>query len=181
MTPAQIKNIHVAKNRIGMSDALYKIALHNVAHVTTSKDLTLQGYEDMMALMEDHGWRQCQPRSEPDAPLQFYPVTYWRDIVARRGTFANGRLLHKITELYELYARDPEHYSLGSLARTASSGRTDAPAKLSPREAHNLVELLKDKIAQAPRQSGTEALRPEVVPTPSSAVPEPEPSDALPF
>ncbi len=93
MTKAQITNIHIAKSKVQLSEAQYRLMLHNVAGVTSSKELTNASYEDCMAFLEDCGYRQIL-----DGQLQ--APDYWRRQVAKRGVYANGRLLHKILELH---------------------------------------------------------------------------------
>ena len=168
MTPAQIKNIHIAKSQVHMSDPQYRLLLANVAGVTTCKDLTNAAYEDCMAILEDMGYRQME-RESPDSPPQPAAPNYWRLKVAQRGTKANARLINKICTLYQEYLAaaalhgetrgvagsptDPPRleariYDLPGLVRRVSQDRTPVPDQLTPREAFNLIECLKSIFAR---------------------------------
>lgn len=145
MTPKQIKLIHIAVKNAGLDEAQYRVLLHNVAGVSSCKQLTQSGFEDVMATLED---------------LVDDGNRYWTRIVESRGRVANGRMTWKIGDLFdELQALDGR-YALAGLVDRVSSGRTREPAKLAPREAWNLIEQLKVMIARA-RQEHAAASAPK--------------------
>jgi hypothetical protein len=144
MTNAQIKNIHIAKSRVGLSEEMYRSGMEIIAGVRSSKLLDQPGYEACMAWMEDLGWVQV---------IENRPVMgYWRAKVG--SPYANTRLQFKVNELYAQYDAAVRHgagrlYPLVSLIGNATEHRTTDLRRLYPREAMNLIEMLKDKIAQA--------------------------------
>ena len=141
MTPDQIKHIHVASTKAGLNRAQYEMLLRNVAGVESCKALTNTGFEDCMATLEDMG----------------FPGTYWRDkIAARSNGLANARMVFKIAELYAEYlARLPNPdadsvYKLPGLIARGSHDRTRDARELTPREAWNLIESLKNILDRTP-------------------------------
>lgn len=149
MTNEQIKLIHVAARQVGLIDqdgdaARYRLMLSNVGGVESSKQLTNEGLEDCMALMEDMGFsmqreRQIERASFMGVKGSIRPQsTYWRDRVARRSRFANSRMVWKILELAK-----EQRYELAAMCRRTSEGRVDDPEQLTPREAWNLIEGFK--------------------------------------
>jgi hypothetical protein len=162
LTPAQIKNIHIAKSHVHLADEQYRLLLANVSGVSSSKQLTQAQYEDCMAVLEDMGYQQIID-GQPAAP------NYWRQKVATRATKANARLINKICTLYQEYLTasalhgetrgvagsptDPPRleariYDLAGLVRRVSQDRTPVPDQLTPREALNLIESLKAILAR---------------------------------
>lgn len=130
-TPLQIKLIHVAAREAGLGGAAnrerYQMLLRNVAEVESSKDLTQPGFEDVMAVMEDMGFADSH-----------HGGNYWRGRVSQRGMLCSSRMVHKI----EALARD-QRYALPPLCLRFSEHRTDQVGMLCPREAWNLIEMLK--------------------------------------
>ena len=57
ITARQTKLLHVAKRRIGLDDETYRLALVKIAGVTTSKDLTQEGFTAVMGMFEYCGFR----------------------------------------------------------------------------------------------------------------------------
>jgi hypothetical protein len=143
-TPQQLRIIHAAARHTGLIDAesdatRYRLLLKNVADVETSKALTQAGFEDVMAVMEDMGYRHHHAGE-----------TYWRDKVGARGSTCGERMLFKIEQLA---ARS--RYELTALVLRHSGNRTERAAELLPREAWNLIEMLK---AAAAREAPAPAL-----------------------
>jgi hypothetical protein len=66
-TPNQIRLIHVAASQVALSDAQYRMLLHNVADVETSKQLGNDTFEQVMAVLEGMGFdgRLRCPRVTP--------------------------------------------------------------------------------------------------------------------
>ena len=166
-TKLQITLIHVAASQAGLNKEQYRTLLKNVGGVESSKLLDQSGFEDCMAVIEDCGFRERNK-----------PANYWRQIVARRGTFCSPRMVRKIMALAE-----ESRYQVPSLCLRFSEHRADSPDQLHPREAWNLIEMLKASNAR-----NEESMLPFAAPTPSpssSSLP-PEPRfmpdpDDLPF
>lgn len=141
MTPAQTKLLHIAARQVGLNDRQYRMVLQNVAGVASSTSLTNTQFEQVMAVMEDRGFRQfCQSE------------TYWRDKSARHGSRTNER---QVQLLRELAAKQP--YPLGALVRKFSHGRTDQVEDLQPREAWALTEMLKKVVNRKGENDEAEA------------------------
>jgi phage gp16-like protein len=132
LTNLQLRTVHIAAKQVGLDDQSYRVLLRNVAGVASAKDLDNVTFEDVMATLEDLGYRD--PRKDGD---------YWRGKVARRGSQVNERMLRKIISLAER-----QRYRLSALCRQFSGGRTERPDKLTPREAWNLIEMLKSAISR---------------------------------
>jgi hypothetical protein len=158
MTPQQIKLIHIAAKQIGLDDRTYRLLLHNVAGVTTCKKLDNPGLENVMAVFEDLGFRDAEHDPE-----------YWRTKVKLRGSNAGERMVRKIRELV---TQTP--YKLSGLCTRFSHDRTATPEKLSPREAWNLIEMLKSAIHR------TTGVSPVAVPSPHCSE-QRSAHDAIPF
>jgi len=60
ITARQTKLLHVAKRQIGLDDETYRLALVKIAGVTTSKDLTQEGFTAMMGMFEYCGFRPLE-------------------------------------------------------------------------------------------------------------------------
>ena len=130
MTPLQIKLIHVAKRQVSMDEPQYRLLLLNVGGVETCKDLSKHGFESVMAVFEDMGFRSNTPGHGP---------TFYRDRF--KISKASPEMQHKIFELDAA-----SRYSLPGLCLRCSNLRTDAVGELTPREAWNLIEMLKASI-----------------------------------
>jgi hypothetical protein len=151
LQPKQLQLIHTAARQIGLiepgggGDARYRLLLQNVAGVESAKDLNNVTFEDVMAVLEDLGFSMARQRhidrggfmgiSGAAGPAV---STYWREKVAARGSRANERLVHKIRELAAT-----SRYPLSNLCMKFSNRRTEHPEKLKPREAFELIEMLK--------------------------------------
>jgi len=116
----------------GTNKARYVTLLRNVAGVESSADpkFSQAAFEDAMAIMESMGFRNG---GNP---------TYWQDRVTNRVGTGGSRMVFKIRKLHEQHDR----YPLESLCLRFSNQRTDQVTKLYPREAWNLIEMLKDAI-----------------------------------
>jgi len=139
-TTQQFRLIHVAARQAGLDDGLYRLVLRNVGGVKSSKELTQAGFEDVMAVFEDSGFREIGK-----------PPTYWRDKVSIRGVFCGERMARKITELAA-----EQGYALAGLCRRFSNDRVEGVDKLKPRQAWKLIEMLKavvDRNQQAASES----------------------------
>jgi hypothetical protein len=143
MTSLQTRLIHIAAKQVDLSDLQYRLLLKNVAGVDSSKMLTQAGFEDVMAVLEDMGFRDTA-----HAPARAARGDYWRGKVAVRGQQCGGRMVHKIRELAERQSK----YTLIGLCHLASQYRAADPEHLRPREAWNLIEMLKDVIKRTGNQ-----------------------------
>lgn len=54
---AALAKIHIARQQLGMDDATYRIMLHQVAGVRSSKDLDQRGVDKVMAHLERIGFK----------------------------------------------------------------------------------------------------------------------------
>jgi hypothetical protein len=129
----QLTNVHIAVKQLGLTDDAYRMILRNVAGVGSAKDLGNVTFEDVMAVLEDNGFRQFGK-----------PENYWRAKVATRGTSAGSRMAFKVRELHQRFDR----YPLDALCRRFSQGRTDQVDRLYPKEAWQLIEMLKAAIVR---------------------------------
>jgi len=125
-TPLQLRLIHIASRQIGLDEEQYRMVLLNAGGVSSSKNLTQAGYEDVMAVFEDTGFRQSGQ-----------PANYWRMKVATRGWLCGERMVHRIRELAA-----KQHYDLGGLCQRFSDGKVFQIERLSPRQAANLIQML---------------------------------------
>ncbi len=130
MTPLQLKLIHIARRQVDLNEEQYRTLLHNVAGVESSRDLSNYDFEDVMAVLEDLGFRDTS--GDPER---------WRRKVRMRGQKGNERMIFKIRQLH---AQGQCRYPLDSLARQFSGNRADQVEQLRPREAWGLIEMLKD-------------------------------------
>lgn len=140
MTKEQIKAIHVMKGRAGLNEKQYRTLLLNVASVESCKDLSNAAFEDCMAVMEESVGNS----------------TYWREKVARRGQFANERMIQKISELHSIYDSsrgELPKYELGGLVYKLTHRRTRNHHQLTPHEAWKLIELLKAVVDRLPKNA----------------------------
>lgn len=133
MTRQQLAMLHIAKGKLQMEEADYRTLLRNVGGLRgdkpSSKDLTQRGFEDVMAFFEENGATGGG--------------TYWRDIISRRGRFADSRQIHLIRSLAA-----QQTYPIAALCRNASNHRAICPERLSPREAAGLIEMLKSVVGR---------------------------------
>ncbi|HUO10075.1 MAG TPA: phage protein GemA/Gp16 family protein [Phycisphaerae bacterium] len=127
-TPLELRLVHMACRQAGLEDAAYRLILRNAAGVESAKQLSQAGFEDVMAILEDSGFRHAGK-----------PVDYWRSKVARRGSIAGERMVWKIMRLVGQGC----HYQLPGLCKRVSGDRVERVDRLTPREAYNLIELLK--------------------------------------
>jgi hypothetical protein len=136
LTTKQLRVIHVMRKDADLNDAQYRTVLRSVAGVSSSKDLDQEGFERTMAAMEGYGGDdRCG--------------TYWRDRQAAREGLCGERAFFKIRQLIP-----HQRYSLESLVWRFSEGRSEDPRCLQPREAWNLIEMLKAVIERDPADAG---------------------------
>lgn len=131
-TNLQLKLIHVAYRQAGLNEPQYRMLLKNVAGVDSAKKLLQRDFENVMAVLEDCGFRDTH-----------HGETYWRDKIALAGSLCGARLVHKLKEL-----APQQRYELPGLCLRFSQGRTDQVTKLRPREAWQMVDMLKAVIAR---------------------------------
>lgn len=154
MTPLQIKSLHVALGQVKKlrpeiyDDAWWRMVLRNIGHVrpdsaghVSAKALSHAGFEDVMAFLETHGFR------DPAGP-----ETRWRDIARRRLGFASSRQVKALRDLAGL-----QRYDLRAACLRMSDGAADAPERLTPCQAHKLIEMFKSVVARdAKKPAGAE-------------------------
>lgn len=139
MTPRQMTILQTARNRTAFfskkldpAEANWRNLLRSVAGVTSTKDLSNTGFEDIMAHLEGFGFVD-----------QVHGKDHWQNKVKLRGTFCGERMAYTITERIQ---STPYANGLGGLCQRFSGGRTDQVTKLRPSEAYGLLEMLKDVI-----------------------------------
>jgi hypothetical protein len=136
ITPQQIKLIHIAATRAALNRQQYKLLLRNVGDVESCKQLSQASYEDCMAVLEDSGFKDTE-RGEH----------YWRGMVERRADRCSSRMAFMIHKL----AADPAFtYDLGGFCLRMSIQRTADPLLLTPREAWNVIEAMKQILDREP-------------------------------
>ena len=138
-TPLELKLVHLAYRQAGLDEEQYRMVLRNVAGTESAKSLSQVDLENVMAVLEDSGFRHAG--KSPD---------YWRSKVALRGSFCGERMVRKIEGLAA-----QQKYDLAGLCRRVSDDRVARVDKLMPREAHRLIEALKAIC------TGRRALRPD--------------------
>jgi hypothetical protein len=131
-TKSQLRCIHTGARAVRLieldgNDARYRMLLRNAGDVESAADLDNRGVEDVMAILEDMGFDD-HPGGE----------RYWRDKVLRRRSACCERMAYKIHAL-----ATEQRYELGALCLRFSDHRTDVVEQLLPREAWNLIEMLK--------------------------------------
>ena len=142
MTGKELGLIHMAAKATGLNDPQYRTALRNCGGVESAKSLTQSGFENVMALFEERGWRQVGQ-----------PENYWRGKVAARGSLCGDRLIYKIISLIGV----DFPYTLEGMCKRISQGRVDQLDKLTPGEALNMVEALKAIAARQTKKGAVEA------------------------
>src|SRR4051794_38249656 len=89
MTPKQHQLLRTAAFKaLKLNELQYRTILRNTAGVESSKDLTNQSFENVMAVLEDMGFVYFGHGSN-----------YWRDKVAARGSQAGERQVDYINRL----------------------------------------------------------------------------------
>jgi hypothetical protein len=142
----------------GIDDAARKLLLRQLPNAmfnaggvpvgdpsSTSPRLSQADFERFMAVIEDRA----------GGKLLNYSAHYWQDKAGSRSTVANERMTTKIMSLYREYESQEcggldGHgiYGLDGLVRRFSNQRTAVIEELQPKEAWNLIEMLKAVIAR---------------------------------
>lgn len=140
----QIKALHAARREAKLNELEAGTVLRNIGGVDSATQLDNAAFEEVMAFLEESG-----ATGHPAGP------TYWRNKLRRRyGGFAGERMVHKIGELAA-----QTDYDLAGLCRRFSGDRTPHPSKLTPREAWQLVEMLKASAERAVARPANAPLR----------------------
>jgi hypothetical protein len=143
MTRNQIILIQQAKRALriarGLDDAWYRQVLQIAGGVDSSTKLDNAGFERVMAAFEGMGFRDSSQEAGTRA------ATYWRDTAATQNVFASRR---EVELIRELVAQTKYADGLEGLCRVWSNHRTSHAGKLRPKEAHNIIEMLKAVIAR---------------------------------
>jgi hypothetical protein len=138
LTGKEIGMVHLASNKAGLTREQYGLVLRNTGGVESSKDLSQEGLENVMAVFEDAGFRHAGK-----------PSDYWRSKVALRGSYCGARM-ERLLE--NLAAR--QKYDLAGLCRRFSGDRVCRVDKLTPMEAHRLANALRDIVAREEAAAG---------------------------
>jgi hypothetical protein len=133
MTATQLQLVHIARRQLDLDEADYRQVLREKGGVESSKQLSNERLEEVMAHFEHMGFRMTGK-----------PADYWRMKVFKRGTIVTAREVHAIRELSAQIPR----YQLPGMCLRFSHGRTDDVAKLTPREGYYLHEALKKMLAR---------------------------------
>lgn len=147
-TAKQVQLAVMACRQAGIDDAARKLILRQFPHAlfnrqgipvsdpsSTSARLDNADFEDFMAIVEDRAGGKI---------LHFTPG-YFGDKVGSRSVHANERMGSKIRELYRAYLLQGDgRYRLEGLVWRFSAQRTSQVDELKPREAWNLIEMLKN-------------------------------------
>lgn len=150
ITPKQIQVVQTARRRLQLDDADFRELLRKVGSVrpdetghVSCKALTQKGFEAVMAHLERMGFKMRPGQGGG----------YWRERQFRRRLLCSDREAHLIREL----AGRQERYPLGALCRRHSGGHTDQPEQLTAKQAHGLIEALKQINARERRGQGSSA------------------------
>lgn len=134
ITSNQVKLVRAAQNRLGLSDAEYRMILRSTAHVESTKDLDQRGFESVLAVFESQGWQDTN--RQPG---------HWSNQSSGKATSRQIRYLESLALKCPRYPLDRE-------AKKISHGRTSEARQLTTREAHKLIEMFK---AAAAREGDT--------------------------
>jgi hypothetical protein len=121
--------LHTARRRLELDDADYRTYLRNLGGCESSTQLDNRGFERIMAAWEDI----------PGFPSHPAGSDYWRSRVNRFNV--SSRQLRMIFELAEQVDID-----LGHFCSRMTAGTCDHPARLTPRDARNVIEALRKMI-----------------------------------
>ncbi len=163
LTKQQIQTVKVAQRKLSLDDPHYRMILSRQG-VTSCKDLTNDGFEQVMATLEEIGSSRTPPILITATP------NYWRT-KASSGGHRMAWMIHKLYADYlDLTAHVPEEelYKLSGLCSRFSAGRARNVDDMLSHEQFNLIEALKEVIA---REQAT------AVPTPAT----PEQLEHVPF
>jgi hypothetical protein len=127
MTPSQLKLVHTAKRLMGLDDADYRTILRSLAGVGSSKDLTIENLEIVMAHFESMGFRDARGK------------TYWRDLRDRRNKFCSPQQEYTFRQLIA-----QTDYDLDGFVNRMSKHRTREARYLYPWEAKACIDALHD-------------------------------------
>jgi hypothetical protein len=112
---------------------------------STSSKLENKDFERFMAILEDRAGGRV---------LNFSP-NYWQEKAGSRSDNVNERMAWKARELYRTYESQQAGglhghgiYGLDGLVSRFSAHRTRVLEELTPKEAWNLVEMLKDLVSR---------------------------------
>lgn len=123
----QVQLIQIARRQTDLNELQYRTLLRNIGGVDSSRQLTQQDFEDVMAILEGCGFSDRHR-----GPM------YWRLRADQRGLTATTRQIYKIHAMAK-----GSRYELPALCDKFSHGRTRDAGLLTPREAHELIEMFK--------------------------------------
>lgn len=131
----QIKLIHVAKTKLGLTDADYRTVLVHLAGVTSSTELDREGFETVMGYFE---WKGFAPASSRG-----------RDYGERPGmaSFAQLELIRDLWSEYTGHAYQGEAELVKWLGRTFKVASLRFLTKDSARKAISALKVMKARAA----------------------------------
>lgn len=128
LSKSQIIYLQTARRQAGITDdPAWRMILRSTGKVESCKDLDNAGFEAVMAVLEDMGFRD---RNKPG--------DHWRNQAAGNGQRASSRQVHAIIRLAQSC-----RYSLPTLCARATDQRTKFVEHLTPKEAWDMIEMLK--------------------------------------
>jgi hypothetical protein len=134
ISPAQIRTIDLASHQAGLDQSQYLSILRDAAGVGSSRELTQPAFLGVMSILEDFGYRE-----------EGKPENFWRTQIAGKGSLCGPWMCAK---LLSLRGHDP-HFPLAASCQRVSGGRVDRVDRLTPREAFELIGVLKGIARQA--------------------------------
>jgi hypothetical protein len=103
ITKEQKALLHVAKAQLGLEDDIYRGILHQEAGVSSSKDLTLIGFDRVMKRLKQLGFRRkAKPVIKQRRPGMASPEQIWKinDLARQLGWQDNPKRLAGFVKKY---------------------------------------------------------------------------------
>lgn len=133
MTKPQTQLLHIAVKQVGLNDRQYRMILRTVCEVASSTQLDNKQFEQVMAVLEDRGFR-----------LTGKPETWFRDKAAMQGSTASDR---QIALIHKLASHTP--YPPQSIVWRITNHEKHQPEELDGGEAYKVIEALKGILSRA--------------------------------
>jgi hypothetical protein len=155
MTPLQLRTLHTMYSALKKlrpdiyDDDWLRLLVRNAGNVkpddtghVSTKNLDNVGLENVLAVIEQR-LHECNAA----------PGHRWRDAVSMRSGYATSRQVWSIKQL-----APQQRYDLRAMCLKFSDGRAEIPERLTPAQAHKMVEFLKSAIARYPRNPSAEKM-----------------------
>lgn len=161
LTNSQKALLALYRGAADIGELRYRTLLDHHAGVLSARDggWTQSAFDQVMSALETILEERITAGEVPDprqTASKIRSLTYWRRRLPNMGR-ANSRHLHKIRELWAILRQQDHHlhgatdaYLLAMASRTAARPVPDLHL-LTDREAANLIEALKDRLAYAYR------------------------------